>query len=70
MSAADAASLVVGLISGIIAIIDATKQVYDAAKDQHGLPAAFREVAQRLLLVQDILANAKARAEGGQIAMP
>jgi hypothetical protein len=66
MSGAEAA-LVVGLISGTIAIVDATKKVYDAAKDQQGLPAAFREVAQRLPLVQNILGNAKVRAEGGQV---
>ena len=66
MSGAEA-GLVVGLISGIIAIVDATKKVYDAAKDKQGLPAAFREVAERLPVVQNILANAKARAESGQI---
>ena len=66
MSGAEA-GLVVGLISGTIALVDATKKVYDAAKDQLGLPAAFREVAQRLPLVQTILGNAKVRAEGGQV---
>ena len=66
MSGAEA-SLVIGLISGIIAIIDAMEKVCDAAKDQQGLPAAFREVAQRLPLVRSILVKANARAERGQI---
>ncbi|KAH0538358.1 hypothetical protein FGG08_005053 [Glutinoglossum americanum] len=66
MSGAEA-GLVIGLISGTIAIIDAIKKVYDAAKDQQGLPAAFREVAQRLPLVQHVLGKAKARAEGRQV---
>jgi hypothetical protein len=67
MSGVEAAGLVIGLISGTIAIVDATKKIYDAAKDQQGLPAAFREVAQRLPLVQNILNNAKARADDGQV---
>lgn len=66
MSGAEA-GLVIGLISGIIAIIDATKKVYDAASDQQGLPGAFREVAQRLPLVRSILVKVNARAEHGQV---
>jgi N-terminal domain on NACHT_NTPase and P-loop NTPases len=67
MSGVGEAGLVVGLISGIIAIIDATRKVYDAATDQQGLPAAFREVAQRLPLIRSILVKANARAEHGQV---
>jgi hypothetical protein len=40
MSGAEAA-LILGLVSGIITLIDATKTVYDAVKDQHGLPLPF-----------------------------
>jgi alkaline phosphatase len=47
--------LVVGLISGIISIVDATKKVYDAVKDKDRLPVAFREVAIRLPIVYDTL---------------
>lgn len=36
---------VLGVISSVIAIVDGTKKVYDAASDAHGLPEAFREVA-------------------------
>ena len=51
MSGAEAA-LIVGLISGTISIITTTKQVYDAARNQAGLPKAFRVVAERLSIVQ------------------
>lgn len=62
MSGAEAA-FVVGLISGVISIIDATKTVYDAAKGAKGQPEAFRQVAVRLPLVIDILRSAKTRAQ-------
>ena len=48
------AGTVIGLISGVISIIEATKAVYDAAKDAKGQPEAFRQVAARLPLVNDI----------------
>jgi hypothetical protein len=69
MSGAEAGGLVLGLISGTITLVEAIKQVYDAAKDQQGLPAAFREVAQRLPLVRDILTTAKATAEEGLVGV-
>jgi hypothetical protein len=62
MSGAEA-GLVVGLISGVISIIEATKTVYDAAKDAKGQPEAFRQVAARLPLVNEILRNAKGRIQ-------
>jgi F0F1-type ATP synthase delta subunit len=62
MSGAEA-SFVIGLISGVISIIEATKTVYDAAKDAHGQPEAFRQVAARLPLVVNILNNVKKRAQ-------
>jgi hypothetical protein len=36
------AGFVVSLILGVISIIEATKTVYDAAKDAKGQPEAFR----------------------------
>jgi hypothetical protein len=45
------AGTVIGLISGVISIIEATKTIYDAAKDVKGQPDAFRQVAARLPLV-------------------
>jgi len=57
MSGAEA-GFVVGLISGVISIIEATKTVYDAAKDAKGQPEAFRQVAA---LVIEILHSAEER---------
>lgn len=37
-----------GLISGIIAIVDASIQIYEAVDDASGLPRSFRDVADRL----------------------
>jgi hypothetical protein len=62
MSGAEAA-FVVGLISGVISIIEATKTIYDAAKDAKGQPEAFRQVAARLPLVTAILHKAKERTQ-------
>jgi hypothetical protein len=62
MSGAEAV-FVVGLISGVISIIEATKTVYDAAKDAKGQPAAFRQVAARLPLVIEILRSATERLQ-------
>ena len=50
---------VLGAISAIISIIDASKKVYNAAKDTKGLHPAFREVAGRLPIVESILESAK-----------
>lgn len=46
---------VIGVISGIIAIVDATIKIYSAANDASGLPEAFRDVALRLPLVSKTL---------------
>ena len=46
---------VIGIISGVIAIIDATTKIYSAAKDASGLPEAFRDIATRLPLVCNTL---------------
>jgi N-terminal domain on NACHT_NTPase and P-loop NTPases len=59
------AILVLGVISSIISIVDGTKQVYDAATNAQGLPEAFREVAARLPIVQNILGAAKRHIEEG-----
>ena len=61
MSGAEA-GFVVGLISGVISIIEATKTVYDAAKDAKGQPEAFRQVATRLPLIIQILHSAEEKA--------
>ena len=58
MSGAEAIA-VLGVISSIISIIDGTKQIYDAATNARGLPGAFREVADRLPIIESILDSAK-----------
>jgi len=46
---------VIGIISSVIAIINATAKIYNAANDASGLPQAFRDVATRLPLVHETL---------------
>jgi Mg2+ and Co2+ transporter CorA len=62
MSGAEA-GFVVGLISSVISIIEATKTVYDAAKDAKGQPETFRQVAARLPLIIEILHSAQERVQ-------
>ncbi|KLU80987.1 hypothetical protein MAPG_00083 [Magnaporthiopsis poae ATCC 64411] len=50
---------VIGLISGIITLIEASRAVYNAASDSKGLPRSFRDVAARLPAVQDTLETAQ-----------
>jgi hypothetical protein len=59
MSGVGEASLVLGIISSIIAIIDATKQVYEAVEDETGLPANFKKSAAKLPLISKLLENAE-----------
>ncbi|KAL6407168.1 hypothetical protein AUP68_09995 [Ilyonectria robusta] len=49
---------VIGLVSGIIAIVDAAIKVFNAASDTSGLPSSFRDVASRLPLIKDSLSTA------------
>ncbi|PVH68540.1 hypothetical protein DL98DRAFT_599436 [Cadophora sp. DSE1049] len=57
------AGFVIGLISGVISIIEAAKTIYDATGDAKGQPEAFRQVAARLPLVIEILHSAEKRAQ-------
>lgn len=66
MSGAEAI-LVLGVISSVIAIVDETKKVYDAATNTAGLPEAFREVASRLPIVRNILGSAKQHINDGDV---
>lgn len=61
------AILVLGVISSIISIVNGTKQVYDAATNAKGLPKVFREVADRLPIVANILRSAKQHINGGNV---
>jgi hypothetical protein len=66
MSGAEAI-LVLGVISSIIAIVDGTKKFYDATTNKQGLPEAFREVADRLPIVRNILSSAKEYIDQGKV---
>jgi len=59
MSGIGEASLVLGVISSIISIIDTTKKIYDAAHDINGLPKAFRDVAGKLPLILELVKGAE-----------
>lgn len=56
---------VVGLISGIISIVDAIVKVHNAIKDTSGLPSAFRDIAPRLPLLKESLIAAQEGIEDG-----
>ncbi|KAH6697283.1 hypothetical protein F5X68DRAFT_3637 [Plectosphaerella plurivora] len=57
-----------GLISAIITIIGTIEKIYDTARDAQSLPLAFREVNQRLPLVQSTLriAESQLRSNGSK----
>ncbi|KAH6710558.1 hypothetical protein BKA61DRAFT_578395 [Leptodontidium sp. MPI-SDFR-AT-0119] len=55
------AGFVIRLISGVISIIEATKTVYNGAKDTKVQPEASRQVAAQLPLVIEILYSAEGK---------
>ena len=57
---------VLGVISSIITIVDHIKKVHDASTNHRGLPGAFREVADRLPIVQATLELAKQHVNDGE----
>jgi N-terminal domain on NACHT_NTPase and P-loop NTPases len=59
MSVVGEASLVLGIISSIIAIIDATRQVYEAVEDATGLPENFKKSAAKLPTISKLLKDAE-----------
>jgi alkaline phosphatase len=63
MAGVGEASLVLGIISSIISIIDATKQVYEAVKDEAGLPTNFKKSATKLPLISKLLEDAEKYVE-------
>jgi hypothetical protein len=69
MSGAEAIA-VLGVISSVIAIVDGTKQVYDAASNATGLPEAFREVAGRLPLVKEFLGSVEQHIRDDHVDEP
>jgi len=63
MSGVGEAGLVLGIISSIISIIDATKQIYEAVKDEKGLPKNFKRSATKLPLISKLLEDAERYVE-------
>jgi hypothetical protein len=63
MSGVGEASLVLGIISSIISIIDATKQIYEAVEDEAGLPTNFKKSATKLPLISKLLEDAERYVE-------
>lgn len=59
MSGVGEASLVLGIISSIITLIDATKQVWEAVEDESGLPLNFKKSATKLPLILKLLEDAE-----------
>lgn len=58
---------VLGVIASIISIFDGAQHVYDAATNAQGLPEAFREVAGRLPIVENILNAARQSIREGKV---
>lgn len=50
---------IIGIISAAITVVEATISVYNAAKDQAGLPPNFKKVATKLPLVLKLLDDAE-----------
>lgn len=60
---------VLGSISAIISILDASIKVYDSARKDIKLPAAFEVVRRRLPILLATLATCKSHLEPGKDAM-
>ncbi|KAL7949508.1 hypothetical protein V8C42DRAFT_341465 [Trichoderma barbatum] len=59
----------IGIISGVIAIVDASRKIYEAVEDASGLPQSFRDVDARLPAVQETLETTREtlkEEEGGE----
>ncbi|KAM3087026.1 hypothetical protein ACMFMF_000958 [Clarireedia jacksonii] len=59
MSGVGEASLVLGIISSIISIIDATYKFYTTVEDEKGLPKNFKKSAASLPLIMQLLEDAQ-----------
>ena len=56
---------VVGLISGIVSIVDAIVKIHEAIQSTSGLPSSFHNVALRLPLLRESLVAAQEGIKGG-----
>jgi hypothetical protein len=61
------ASLVVGLVSSINAVLDTVAKLYSDVKDADNIPEPFREGTQLLTIVQDALRNVQTRTSATSI---
>jgi hypothetical protein len=59
MSGIGKASLVLGIVSSIISIIDAINKVYEAVKDEAGLLTNFKKLTTKLPLISKLLEDVK-----------
>jgi N-terminal domain on NACHT_NTPase and P-loop NTPases len=59
MSGVGEASLVLGIISSILSIIDATNKFYEAVEDEAGLPTNFKKSAAKLPVISKLLEDAE-----------
>lgn len=57
---------VLGLISGIISVVDASLEIYNAVKDASGLPPSFRDIASRLPAIKLTLRKALDGLDAGR----
>ncbi|KAJ3495404.1 hypothetical protein NLG97_g3419 [Lecanicillium saksenae] len=55
---------ILGIISAVISTVDATIKVYNAAKDEAGLPPNFKTVSTKLPLVSKLLEDAERYVDG------
>lgn len=55
---------VLGIISAVISIIDATVKLYNTSKDEAGLPPNFKTVSTKLPLVSKLLEDAERYVQG------
>lgn len=68
MSGIEAAGLALGIVSAIISIIEATNKVYEAVKDEAGLPKNFKKSATKLPLISKLLEDAERYVEAADEA--
>ncbi|KAG8416197.1 hypothetical protein J3459_013693 [Metarhizium acridum] len=59
MSGIGEVGLVLGVISSVILIIDATKHVWEAVENESGLPANFNKLATKLPRILKLLEDAE-----------
>jgi CRISPR/Cas system-associated protein Cas10 (large subunit of type III CRISPR-Cas system) len=62
MSGAEAIAAL-GVISACITLVETSKKLLDAARDQHGLPEAFRVVRDQLPIIARTLQSVKGRSQ-------